>query len=237
MDFHDTFTPIAKLTIVRSILAIIAIKNWKLTQLDVNNAFLRGKLDETIYMDLSPSMKQKNPDQVCLLHKSLYGLQQASRQWYAQLSNFLLSQNFNQSTTDHSLFIQHIQNKITTILVYVDEIIVTGNNHEAIKHITFFLDKNFKLKNLGDLTYFLGFEIARSHQGINLSQRKYTIDLLSEIGMLNSSLVSTPMNFSTKLHADGDSLPYPTTYRRLSGKLIYLTNTRQDITYVVNQLS
>jgi len=178
-------------------------------------------------MDLPPGLIHQNSKQVCLLHKSLYGLRQASRQLYAQLSNFLLTHNFTQSFADHSLFIRDIQGKIIIILVYVDDIIVTGSEP----------DEKFKLKNLGNLTFFLGFEIARSHLGINLSQRKYTMDLLCETGMLNSSPVSTPMNFSTKLHADGEPVTDPSAYRRLIGKLIYLTNTRPNITYVVNQLS
>jgi len=182
-------------------------------------------------------MTSTETNQVCLLHKSLYGLRQASHQWYAQLSSFLFKHDFKQSFADHSLFIQYDHDKITIILVYVDDIIVTGNSPERIQNITMLLNQAFKLKKLGDLTYFLIFEITRSSKGINLSQRKYTIDLLNETGMLNSSLVSTPMNFSTKFHADGELLPDLTVYRRLIGKLIYLANTRPDITYVVNHLS
>ena len=77
LDFHDTFAPVAKITTVHFILAIASIRNWKLTQLDVNNAFLHGELDETIYMDIPPRLPNTKPEQVCLLHKSLYGLRQA----------------------------------------------------------------------------------------------------------------------------------------------------------------
>jgi len=237
MDFHDTFAPVAKLASIRFILVVAAAQNWKLVQLDVNNAFLHGELDEVIYMDIPPGMVNSKPGQVCLLHKSLYGLRQASRQWYAQLSSFLLLHGFKQSHADHSLFIHNNHDDITILLVYVDNIIVMGNNPQNINHITQLLDQRFKLKNLGDLTYFLGFEIARNKDGIDLSQRKYTIDLLTDTGMLDSSLVSTPMNFSTKFHADGELLPNPTSYRKLIGKLIYLMNSCPDITYVVNHLS
>ncbi|XP_014499516.1 uncharacterized protein LOC106760611 [Vigna radiata var. radiata] len=99
------------------------------------------------------------------------------------------------------------------------------------------LNDQFKIKNLGNLSYFLGFEVARSKEGILLSQRKYALDLLTETGMLNAAPVSTPMNFSTKISSEGDPLEDPAAFRRLIGRLIYLTNTRPDITYVVHRLS
>ena len=154
-----------------------------------------------------------------------------------KLSSFLFTHNFTQTAADHSLFVKFVDNRITILLVYVDDIILTGNDQSSIDQITSQLDKNFKIENLGTLTYFLGFEIARNKHGINLSQRKYTLDILTETGMFNCSPVSTPLNFSVKMQAIGDPLDDPTTYRRLIGKLVYLTNTRPNITYVVSHLS
>jgi len=197
MDYLDTFAPVAKLNTVRFILSIVVMKNWPLKQLDVNNAFLHGDLNEVIYMQLPLGMKVKGENQVCLLNKSLYGLKNASRQWYAKLCSFLLMHDFKQTSVDHSLFVKHVHNKITILPVYVDDIILTGNDIDVIHDTTTMLDNAFKIKNLGDLTYFLGFEVARNSKGIHLSQRKYTLDMLDETGMLESSPVSTPMNFST----------------------------------------
>ena len=164
LDFHDTFAPVAKIATVRFILVIAAIRNWKLTQLDVNNAFLHGELDETIYMDIPPGLPNTKLRQVCLLHKSLYGLRQARRQWYAQLASFLLKNNLKSSFVDHSLFIHNMEGKITVLLVYIDDIIHTGDDINNIHNVTLLLNQEFKLKNVGDLTYFLGFEIARSNK-------------------------------------------------------------------------
>jgi len=141
---------------------------------------------------------------------------------------------------DHSLFLKHVDTSTTIILVYVDDIVLIGNNSEEITHITMLLDQDFKIKNLGDLTYFLGFEVARNRTEIHLCQRKYTLDLLQEAGMIDCAPMPTPMVHSTPLSAEqGTQLNENdcTTYRRLIGRLIYLTNTKPDISFSVNKLS
>jgi len=112
-------------------------------------------------MQLPPGLHVGNKDSVCKLQRSLYGLKQAGRQWYAKLSQFLIYHNYAMSANDHSLFLKHVDTSTTAIIVYVDDIVLTGNNSEEITHITTLLDQHFKIKNLGDLTYFLGFEVAR----------------------------------------------------------------------------
>ena len=117
---------------------------------------------------------------------------------------------------------------------------MTGNSIDEIQSITAILDQAFKIKDLGNLKFFLGLEIAHTSQGIHLCQRKYTLDILSDSGMLGSRPHSTPMDYSTKLQAtSGTPLPVDasSSYRRLVGRLIYLTNTRPDIAYAVQQLS
>ncbi|WVZ17715.1 hypothetical protein V8G54_010697 [Vigna mungo] len=239
LDYLETFAPVAKLTTVRLLLAIAATKNWALKQLDVNNAFLHGDLHEDVYMKVPPGLTTSTPNQVCKLQRSLYGLKQAGRQWYAKLHNFLLSHNYNCSTSDNSLFLKHDGQYLTAILIYVDDILITGNNDGEIQHITNLLHSTFRIKNLGDLTYFLGLEVARNSKGIHLSQRKYVLDILAETGMLDSSPVPTPMVHkhsatNTDQFLNGDAVA---SYRRLIGKLIYLTTTRPDITFAVNHLS
>ena len=124
--------------------------------------------------------------------------------------------------------------------MYVDDIVLTRNNYEEITHITTLLHQHFKIKNLGDLTFFLGLEVARSSTGIHLSQQKYTMDLLHEIRMLDCAPVPTSMVHSSQLSStQGDLLAAAesSSYRRLIGRLIYLTNTRLDIAFSVNKLS
>ena len=125
-------------------------------------------------------------------------------------------------------------------MVYVDDIVLTGNDLTEITHITQLHDNVFKIKDLGDLRFFLGFEVARSKRGINICQRKYTIDILHDTCMIGSKPISTPIDYCTRLHQKSET-PLSDTdasdYRRLVGRLIYLTNSRPSITFVLQNLS
>ena len=132
LDFLNTFSPVAKLTTVKLVLALAAINGWHLRQLDVNNAFLHGELNEEVYMQLPPGMVVPHSNQVCRLNRSFYGLKQASRQWFHRLSTLLLNNGFTQASSDHSLFFSFNNESFTTILVYVDDIVLTGNDIKRI---------------------------------------------------------------------------------------------------------
>ncbi|WVZ21124.1 hypothetical protein V8G54_008446 [Vigna mungo] len=234
LDYLDTFALVAKLTTVLFLLAIAASKCWSLKQLDVNNAFLHGDLHEDVYMKIPPGLTTANKNQVCKLQRSLYGLKQAGRQWYAKLHQFLLSNNYNCSISDNSFFLKHDGNHTTALLIYVDDILITGNNNGEIQHITDLLHSTFHIKNLGDLTYFLGLEVAHNSKGIHLSQRKYVLDLLAETGLLDSSPVPTPM---VPKHSSTDTVrsldaDHVASYRRLIGKLMFNHNAYQSYTMI-----
>jgi hypothetical protein len=241
VDYFETFSPVAKLTTVRVLLALAAAKGWFLEQLDINNAFLHGDLNEEVYMSLPPGFEIPNSDcssKVCRLHKSLYGLKQASRQWNHKLTTTLISLGYSQSQADHSLFVKASDSTFTALLVYVDDIVLTGNSMFEINYVKQILDNRFKIKDLGPLRFFLGLEVARTKAGISLNQRKYALELLNDSGNLATKPATTPCDPSTKLTNEG-STPYSdhTAYRRLIGRLIYLTHTRPDITFSVQQLS
>ena len=238
IDYFDTFSPVAKLATVRILLSLAAIKGWHLEQLDVNNAFLHGDLHEEVYMTLPPDFPSSNPSKVCRLHKSLYGLKQASRQWYSKLSSFLITIGYQQSKADHSLYVKVTSSDFTALLVYVDDIVLAGTSTSEISHVKQLLHQSFKIKDLGQLRFFLGFEIARTTDGIFLNQRKYTLELLEDSGLLASKSSSVPFDPTIKLSiTEGQPLEDPSIYRRLIGRLIYLTNSRPDISYAVQHLS
>ncbi|KAG7551468.1 Retrotransposon Copia-like N-terminal [Arabidopsis thaliana x Arabidopsis arenosa] len=243
VDYIDTFSPVAKLVTVKLLLDLAAKHGWSLTQMDVTNAFLHGDLDEEIYMDLPPGYtpppgESLPPNAVWKLHKSLYGLKQASRQWNKKFSEVLLQDGFVQSHSDNTLFVKLVDNVFIALLVYVDDIIIASNSNDAVSALKATLATAFKLKDLGPVKYFLGLEIARNKTGISICQRKYTLDLLESVGLLGCKPVATPMDSDIQLHAEsGDLLPDATVYRALIGKLLYLTITRADITYAVHKLS
>ncbi|XP_070677941.1 uncharacterized protein [Malus domestica] len=160
IDFHDTFSPTAKMTIVRCLLALAASCSWSLHQLDVNNAFLHGDLHEEIYMLPPPGLRRQGENLVCRLNKSLYGLKQASRQWFAKFSESIHCAGYVQSNADYSLFTRQQGKSFTVLLIYVGDILITGNDPNAIRDLKNFLNSRFKIKDLGDLKYFLGIEVS-----------------------------------------------------------------------------
>ena len=243
VDFVDTFSPVAKMTTVKTLLAVSAAKNWSLTQLDISNAFLNGDLHEEIYMKLPPGYTPKQgeslpPNAVCKLQKSLYGLKQACRQWFLKFSSTLISMGFAKSQTDHTLFIKNFGGKYVAVLVYVDDIVIASNDDNEVEQLKANLREVFKLRDLGSLKFFLGLEIARSSKGISICQRKYILELLEETGLMACKPASIPMDPNVKLFSDKDQpiLDDPTVYRRMVGRPMYLTITRPDITFAVNKL-
>ncbi|GAB2291669.1 hypothetical protein Dimus_038168 [Dionaea muscipula] len=146
-DYAETFAPVAKMDTVRSLLAVASVRSWHLVQMDVTNAFLHDDLDEELYMQLPAGLSALSPTScsqgenlgmVCRLHKSIYGLKQAPRQWYFKLSQTLQGAGYTQSQSDHSLFTKSIGHaSLTTILFYVDDIILAGNDLQEIEDIVF----------------------------------------------------------------------------------------------------
>lgn len=247
MDYFETFAPVAKMTTFRLILAIAAMKDWCITQLDVTNAFLHGMLDEEVYMSVPPGFSipshvlDKYPGQklVCRLLKSLYGLKQAPRQWFIALSSALLSFGFVQTNGDSSLFVFARGDDLILLLIYVDDMIMTGNNAILMSQVTEFLSTHFKIKDLGPLSFFLGIQVTKTTDGFFMNQQKYVMDILKDFVYLKPQSAVVPMEQHHELLKDTDSplLQDVTSYRRLVGKLIYLTISRPDLAYSVHVLA
>ncbi|XP_073263057.1 uncharacterized protein [Populus alba] len=239
IDFFDTFSPVAKITTVRVLLTIAAANNWHLHQLDVDNAFLHGDLHEEVYMQLPPGYSNHNDPRVCKLKKSIYGLKQASRQWFSKLSASLLHFGFLQAKSYSSLFIKQSKTTLIAILIYVDDVLIASNDLTALTIVKNYLRRIFPIKDLGHLKYFLGIEVARSTKGIVLSQRKYALDILMDSGFSGAKPITFPMESTLKLstHDTSPPLPNPASYRRLIGRLLYLTLTRPNLSYAIQTLS
>ena len=236
-DFTETFSRVAKLSSVRTFLSITVSRGWELHQLDINNAFLYGDLDEEVYMRLPPGFTSSSSTCVCKLHKSLYGLRQVSRQCFAKLSFTLTAYGFVRSYADYSLFMYQKGAVFLALLVYVDDIILASNDSYACLEFKAYLNDCFRIKDLGPLKYFLGIEVARGPHGLFLCQRKYALKIVVS-GLLGSKPSTFPMEANHKLApAQGKVLDDPGCYRRLVGCLIYLTITRPELCYAVHILS
>jgi hypothetical protein len=152
------------------VLTIVVSYGWNIHQLDVHNAFLNGILQEEVYMAQPPGFVDLAlPSHVFRLHKSLYGLKQAPRAWYNRLSEFLLSIGFQTSKGDTSLFILSLNGALIYLLVYVDNILLTGSNLVMLHRLIMLLQSEFKLQDLGFVHFFLGIEVKSSAMGILLS--------------------------------------------------------------------
>ena len=195
------------------------------------------------------------------MKKSLYGLKQSPRAWFDRFSKVLKSEGYKQSLSDHTMFVKTEGKRRCILIVYVDDIILTGDHIDEMSRIKVALGKEFEVKDLGDLKYFLGMEVARSKKGIYVSQRKYIVDLLEETGMLGCSPEPTPIippkkkkkkpreeGESEENDPDDDSEEEKEDkeqeepvdkerYQRLVGKLIYLSHTRPDIAFAVSVAS
>lgn len=188
-------------------------------------------------MKVPQGFSKEGETRVCRLHKSLYGLKQASRNWYHKFTKFLLSINFRQSK-DHSLFLQNQEGVYTIILIYVDDVIIAGNDLDHIKQTKIQLDKAFSIKDLGQLRYFLGIEVAKTLDGLVLSQRKYILDILKDSRMLGCKLSAFPIKHNLKLDRREEEARVDVgVYIRLVGRLLYLQATHPDVAYSVNVLS
>ena len=176
---------------------------------------------------------------MCRLRRSLYGLKQSPRAWFSRFSSVVQEFGMLRSTTDHSVFYHHNSlGQCIYLVVYVDDIVITGSDQDGIQKLKQHLFTHFQTKDLGKLKYFLGIEIAQSSSAVVLSQRKYALDILEETGMLDCKPVDTPMDPNVKLvPGQGEPLGDPGRYRRLVGKLNYLTITRPDISFPVSVVS
>ena len=201
--------------------------------------FLHGELDREIYMIQPMGFESKfHPDYVCKLRKALYGLKQAPRAWYGKIGEFLTHGGYSVAPADSSLFVKANGKKLAIVLVYVDDLIITGDDEEEIRRTRENLAVRFQMKELGQLKHFLGLEVTRTAKGIFLGQQKYAKDLLQKFGMLECKPISTPLEANAKLCGhEGKDLEDGTMYRQLVGSLIYLTLTRPDISYAVGVIS
>jgi len=227
------------MTTIRAIIAMAVIKGWSLHQMDVNNVFFHGDLQEEMNMEQPPRyVDQTRPNLVCRLKKTLYGLKQTPRAWSNKIGQYLVTSGFQTSNANFSLFVKKTYHGIVIIVIHVDDLIITGDNDVDIFDLKKLLKQKLEMKDLGELRYFLGIEVIQSLKGIWLLQRQYALNKLSEYGMTGCKPISIPLEQNVKLYAnEGDLVEDTTMYRCIVENLIYMTITRLDLSYVVGVVS
>eukprot|EP00253_Pinus_taeda_P006143 PITA_06143 len=224
---------------VRAVLSIAAQNKWKVYQMDVKSTFLNGVLMEEVYIEQPLGYEKKGQEhKVCKLKKSLYGLKQAPRVWYNRIDSYLLENGFEKCEGEPTLYIKEKDGKILIVVLYVDDIIFTGNDDYLIKNFKTVIKEEFEMTDMGLLKYFLEIEVDQNENGIFISQEKYANEVLERFNMQESKETITPTVMGLKLNKEDKSKDFdPSLYKSIVGNLMYLIATRPDIMHVVSLIS
>ena len=238
VDFEEVFAPVARMESIRLLLAIAADENWEVHHMDVKTAFLNGELTEEVYVQQPIGFVVKGAEhKVLRLHRALYGLRQAPRAWYEKLDSTLHKLGFKQSEHEHAIYCRGSASGRLIIGVYVDDLIITGTTAAEIERFKE-MKTQFKMTDLGLLTFYLGIEVQQGTAGIGLCQAHYARRILEAGGMQECNSTHTPMEERLKLSRDSEAEEEDATlYRKLVGSLRYLVHTRPDLIFAVGYLS
>jgi hypothetical protein len=238
VDYDEVYAPVARHVTLRALLAVAAVKDYEIQQIDVKTAFLNGPLREDIYME-PPAGYDFGEGKVLKLNKALYGLKQAARAWNQELVKVLAKHGFEVSQADVSLFTLKRCGRQVWLLIYVDDGLIVGIKEDV--EVVINIMEVFDIRRLGDATFFLGMEIVRDRQmhTLCLTQVKYAKTILEKTGMSECKTKSTPMQVNTRLSKYGkDTMADSGVYAEVVGMLLYLsTCTRPDLAFSVGMLA
>ncbi|GJT77450.1 zinc finger, CCHC-type containing protein [Tanacetum coccineum] len=239
IDCFDTYAPVARITTIRLLLALVAIHNLVIHQMDVKTAFLNGDLDEEVYMKQPEGFVMPgNEHKVCKLVKSLYGLKQAPKQWNQKFDEVVLSSGFLLNQYDKCVYSKFDSSGKGVILcLYVDDMLIFGTDQNQVDK-TKFLSSKFSMKDMGEADIILGIKIKRENKGIVITQSHYIEKILKKFNRDDCSPVSTPIDPVEKLKPNTGKPVDQLEYSRAIGCLMYATtSTRPDIAYTIGKLS
>ena len=239
IDYFDTYAPVARISSIRTLLAISALKGLYVHQMDVKTAFLNGNLNEEIYLEQPEGFVitgQEN--KVCRLIKSLYGLKQAPKQWHEKFDTTVTAFGFQHNSADRCIYSKCEPDHTVVMCLYVDDILIIGTNLEIISETKKYLSSNFKMKDLGEVDTILGIKVKRTDSQISLSQSHYIEKVLTKFQHLNIKEYNTPFDPSVKLKVNSERAVAQLEYASAIGSMMYATHcTRPDIAFAVSKLS
>jgi hypothetical protein len=236
IDYEETFAPVASYKSLRVLLAIAALMNLKLHQLDVVSAFLNGKIDKEIYLE-QPEGFSDGTDKVCLLRKSLYGLKQASRIWNSDIHNTLTKLKFKQCRSDPCVYVHRKAEQLIILLLWVDDMVLAYNDDNLCQQVIHDLKEAYELQDRGQLKWILGMSVNNNDNAVSICQEAYINKVLKNTGMTDCHPLSTPAiardTGSTAQTQKADA----TNYRSITGMLLHAHNcTRADISFATVQV-
>nr|GEX53146.1 zinc finger, CCHC-type [Tanacetum cinerariifolium] len=240
IDYFDTYAPVARITTIRLLLALAAIHNLVIHQIDVKTAFLNGDLEEEVYMKQPKGFVMPgNEHKVCKLVKSLYGLKQAPKQWHQKFDDVMLSSDFHLNQSDKCVYSKFDDSgKGVIICLYVDDMLIFSTNQNQVDKTKKFLSSRFSMNDMEEAYVILGIKIKHENKGIVITQSHYIEKILKKFNHEDCSSVSTPMDSVEKLKLNTGKPIDRLEYLRAIGCLMYaMTSTRPDIAYVVGRLS
>jgi hypothetical protein len=231
LDFDETYALVARLESIRILIAYATYHGFKLYQMDMKSAFLNGPIKEEVYVEQPLGFEDTEyPTHVYKLSKALYGLKQGSRAWYECLRDFLITNGFKVGKADPTLFTKTIAKDLFICQIYVDNIIFGFTNKSSCEEFSRIMIQEFKMSMMGELKYFLGFQIKQLQEGTFICQTKYIQDILKKFGMKNAKPIKTPMGTNGHLDLDtGGKFIDQKVYRSMIGFLLYLCASRPDI--------
>ncbi|GJT42761.1 putative ribonuclease H-like domain-containing protein [Tanacetum coccineum] len=237
IEYDEVFAPIARIEAIRLFLAYASFKDFMVYQMDVNSAFIYGKIEEKVYVCQPPGFEDLDfPDRVYKVEKTLYGLHQALKAWYETLSTYLLDNGFQRRKIDKTLSIRKDKGDILLVQVYVDDIIFGSTKKSLCTEFEKMMHKKFQMSSMGELTFFLGLQVNQKEDGIFISQDKYVIEILKKFSFTDVKTANTPMKTQKLLFKDKDGEEVDVhLYRSMIGSLMYLTSSRPDIIFAVCQ--
>jgi hypothetical protein len=231
LDFGETYAPVARLESIRILLAYATYHGFKLYQMDVKSAFLNGPIKEEVYVEQPPDFEDSEyPNHVYKLSKALYGLKQAPRAWYECLRDFIITNGFKVGKADPTPFTKTIAKDLFVCQIYVDDIIFGSTNKSTCEEFSRIMIQKFEMSMMGELKYFLGFQVKKLQEGTFISQTKYIQDILNKFGMKDANPIKTPMGTNGHLDLDtGGKSVDQKVYQSMIGSLLYLCASRPDI--------
>ena len=238
-DYFDTYSPVTKISTIRTLVALAAIHNLIVHQMDVKTAFLNGELKEEIYMSQPEGFVVTGQEnKVCKLNKSLYGLKQAPKQWYEKFNNTLTSNGYRVNHSDSCVYLKVFESDCVIICLYVDDMLILDNNLSAVIKTKELLSSQFEMKDLGEADVILGVKVIRNSNGISLSQSHYVKKVLEKFNVHDDVPAKTPYDVSIHLCKNLGKSVSQEEYSKIIGSVMFLMNcTRSDIAYVVGRLS